>query len=158
NAVELEKQVRAWRPRSRGAVRVIEIPERADIDLDRIARFLPMTLRAGITIASTRGALSTGGLLHLDVYPSKDTVVFLLTGDGARISNLRLRGPSSGVDGTACGRLYFQNKECPDLTAIQADPRYAGSISGSEIFDWPSTAIDVRGSDDGKTCARGPFR
>jgi hypothetical protein len=120
---------------------VVEVAGGARIELDAVD--LPLRVGAGVTLQSSRGGRRPGGLLRLR-HIDPDTVAIRLVGDGARVRNLRLQGPSA-----ATGKVG-------NVTGIAVDGSVAATIEGTELSGWPMQAVRIDGRVDSDVCSPSP--
>ena len=90
-----------------------------------------LSIPSCVTLASGRSATVDGGLLHQDSTSAFQQFMLSL-GNGARVTGLRLQGPSSS------------SKNMPVANgAILIDGVSTATVDNNEIFNWPHSAVNV---------------
>ena len=113
---------------------VIEIAE--SIAFSDLAAPLPVSKR--VTIRGDRRGVLLGPQISLSS-GSAGSGLFITTGDHARITGLRLRGP--GRDRTE-----------PNLKGVNADAQFAALIDHNDVSDWTTSDIDLFGGSEPLQC------
>ncbi len=134
---------------------VVFVPGDVTIDLTAACLIdgLVLEIPAGVTLASDRGhGGSPGALLFSDHLATRPLI--RVTGDAARVSGLRLRGPDPErrLDHH---RRSFRGDHPPGRTRYYALPTSDGirtrhdrlRIDNCELAGWSHAAIDLRGGD-----------
>lgn len=112
-----------------GAGDVVYAEDGAKIDLSGVSR---IGIADGVTLASGRGANSSGALLYTSDYPSS---LFKVYGDRVRITGLRIRGPRWD---------YFTTSNHDEYAArgvwlLGAD----GEVDNCQFYGWTHAAVAV---------------
>jgi hypothetical protein len=107
---------------------VIEIPP-GEISFHDLAEPLPVSER--VTIRGDRRGVLLGPQISLSSGPDESSL-FVTTGDHARITGLRLRGP--GRDRTE-----------PSLKGVNGDGSVSALIDHNDVSDWTTSDIDLFG-------------
>ncbi len=106
---------------------VIEIA--ADLTFPTLAA--PFSVPARVTVRGDRRGVLLGPQLSLGGGPPRSGL-FVIAGDHARITGLRLRGPNRTEDN-------------PQVIAINASSNFAALFDHNDVSDWPLSAIDLSG-------------
>jgi hypothetical protein len=101
-----------------------------------------LSIPSCVTLASGRSATVNGGLLYQDSTDALQQFMLSL-GDGARVTGLRLQGPSSSYKNMAVAN-----------GAILIDGVSTATVDNNEIFNWPHSAVNVTNASNNQATAQ----
>jgi hypothetical protein len=109
----------------------------ADITFDDLPA--PLKVPAGVTIRGNRRGVNLGPQIwlkngHNSTGDGDDPGLFVTSGSGARITNLRLKGPGRDPDG---GK--------PAVKGINGNANFSAIIDHNDMSDWTISAVDLNG-------------
>ncbi|MDP9120270.1 MAG: FG-GAP-like repeat-containing protein [Acidobacteriota bacterium] len=128
-------------------VKVIWIENTSSIDLGAVvddragAPDSIVQIPPGVTLASGRSETVAGGMLYVSRRTGPQPYMLSL-GEDARVTGLRLRGPSASTQ-----------DDHSQTTAILVRGTGAALIDRNEISFWPSAAVDIQNATNGRATA-----
>jgi hypothetical protein len=124
---------------------VVEIDQSAWIPLDdcshpaacpdgQVHPDFPLRVPAGVTLRGDRSGMKWGPMLTVSTYPWNSYWIFEVTGNHARITGLRLRGPSTGTEFVRQLSGVF----------IDDDVVRRPIIDRNDMHGWPEGAVHIK--------------